>query len=170
MLIYSAEPRSETREIGHETRCALFPTLVSHAPPLRSQLGLYNAIFQSLERPQLDSKGLRQSFNFILQLAIDPRPKVRKKAAEIVKDVLNTPPPPLLQHPYAQRVADWTISALSEVNSSAPVKFKGKKAETDNPDTAIHLLAFLRPVVPMLPAVVSALLCSQHTYTLIPPR
>ncbi|KAH9839369.1 ribosomal RNA-processing protein 12 [Rhodofomes roseus] len=130
----------------------LFPTLVSHAPPLRSQLGLYGAIFQALERPQLESQGLRQSFNFILQLTLDPRPKVRKKACEIVKEVLANPPAPLLQHPYAQRVADWSISALGEVNTGAPVKFKGKKAETDNPDTAIHLLAFLRPVLPTLPA------------------
>lgn len=137
----------------------LFPTLVSHAPPLRSQLGLYGAIFHSLERPQLDSQGLRQSFSFILQLALDPRPKVRKRAAEIVKDVLANPPTPLLQHPYAQRVADWTISALGEVHSGAPVKFKGKKAETENPDIAIHLLACLRPVLPTLPAAVSVFHC-----------
>ncbi|KZT72213.1 NUC173-domain-containing protein [Daedalea quercina L-15889] len=130
----------------------LFSTLVSHAPPLRSQLGLYGAIFQALERPQLESQGLRQSFNFIVQLVLDPRPKVRKRAAELVKDVLANPPSPLLQHPYAQRVTDWTISALGEVNTGAPVKFKGKKAETENPDTAIHLLAFLRPVLPTLPA------------------
>ncbi|KAH9935629.1 NUC173-domain-containing protein [Fomitopsis serialis] len=131
---------------------ALFPTLASHAPPLRSQLGLYGAIFQALERPQLEFQGLRQSFSFILQLTLDPRPKVRRKASEIIKDVLANPPSPLLQHPYAQRVADWIISALAEVNTGAPVKFKGKKVETDNPDTTIQLLAFLRPVLPTLPA------------------
>ncbi|KAF9812553.1 hypothetical protein IEO21_06143 [Rhodonia placenta] len=129
----------------------LFPALLPHAPPLRSQLGLYSAILQSLEKQQLDAQGLRQSFSSILQLTLDPRPKVRKKAAELVRDVLAKPPLPLLRHPYAPRVADWVNAALVEVNGDGMYKFKGKKADTEGSDTAIHLLAFLRPVLPYLP-------------------
>lgn len=133
----------------------LFPALLPHAPPLRSQLGLYSAILQSLEKQQLDAQGLRQSFSSILQLTLDPRPKVRKKAAELVRDVLAKPPLPLLRHPYAPRVADWVNAALVEVNGDGMYKFKGKKADTEGSDTAIHLLAFLRPVLPYLPPTVS---------------
>ncbi|PCH43449.1 NUC173-domain-containing protein [Wolfiporia cocos MD-104 SS10] len=131
----------------------LFPALMQHAPPLKSQLGLYAAVFQALEKQDLDSQGLSRSFTFILQFVLDPRPKVRKKAVELVQDVLASPPPPMLRHPYAQRVADWTISALAEVNQGGMPKSKGKKAEPESADSALHLLAFLRPVLVHLPPV-----------------
>ncbi|RDX55210.1 NUC173-domain-containing protein [Lentinus brumalis] len=130
----------------------LFPTLSAHAPPLRSQLTLYGTILIALERPQLDTQGLRQAFMTIVQLTLDPRPKVRRKAAEIVKDVLSAPPRPLIKHPYAERVAEWVKAALTEVSAGGVPKFKGKKAESEGSEAAIHLLAFVRPVLPTLPA------------------
>lgn len=133
----------------------LFPTLSAHAPPLRSQLTLYGAVLIALERPQLDTQGLRQAFMSIVQLTLDPRPKVRKRAAEVVKDVLSAPPRPLIKHPYAEKVAEWVKAALAEVSAGGLPKFKGKKAESEGSEAAIHLLAFLRPVLPTLPAEVS---------------
>jgi ribosomal RNA-processing protein 12 len=131
----------------------LFPALMAHAPPLRSQLTLYNAVFRALDRSQLDVSAVRQSFASVLQLCLDPRPKVRKKAADIVKDVLSFPPSPLIRHPYAQRVADWAHIALQQASSGALPKSKssGKGSDTSAAETAIHLLAFLRPVLPQLP-------------------
>ncbi|KAI0696713.1 ribosomal RNA-processing protein 12 [Cytidiella melzeri] len=129
----------------------LFPTLVHHAPPLRSQLTIYASVFDALEKPQLETPGLRQAFGSILHLCLDPRPKVRKKAAELVRDLLASPPPPMIRHPYADRVAEWTISSLTELTAGGLPKLKGKKAETDGSDTAIHLLAFLRPILSSLP-------------------
>ncbi|KAL4254252.1 RRP12 family protein [Abortiporus biennis] len=130
----------------------LFPILVPAAPPLRSQLSFYDAVYHALEKPQLEAHGLRQSFESILHLCLDPRPKVRKRAAELVKDVLASPPTPLIRHPYAERVAEWVKSSLAEVATGVP-KFKGKKAaESEGSETAIHLLAFLRPVLPLLPS------------------
>lgn len=136
----------------------LFPKLFTHAPALRSQLGLYNSVYQALERPHLEAQGLRQSFVSILQLCIDPRPKVRKKAAELVQDVLAKPPVPLARHPYADRVAEWARSSLTEINAAGVHAFKGKQAETDGAEVAIHILTFLRPVISSLPLTVS------HTY------
>ncbi|KAI0821663.1 NUC173-domain-containing protein [Trametes gibbosa] len=130
----------------------LFPALSSHAPPLRSQITLYGAVLHALDRPHLDAQGLRQAFMTIIQLTLDPRPKVRKKAAEVVKDVLSAPPLPLVKHPYADKVAEWIQAALTEVSSGGLPKFKGKKADTEGSEAAIHLLAFLRPVLPTLPA------------------
>lgn len=133
----------------------LFPALVPHAPPLRSQLTFYAAVLAALERSQLEAPGLRQAFGSILHLCLDPRPKVRKKAAELVRDVLANPPPPMLRHPYADRTAEWANTSLSELTAGGLPKFKGKKADTDGTDTAIHLLAFLRPVLSILPSSVS---------------
>ncbi|KAI0051816.1 NUC173-domain-containing protein [Auriscalpium vulgare] len=129
----------------------LFPTLNEHAPPLRSQLGLYSPLLKALDRTQLDIQGVRQSFASILQLCLDPRPKVRRKAADVVKDVLSYPPSPLLQHPYADRVAGWVKSNLAEVASNVLPKVKHNKADMESAELAIHLLAFLRPVILKLP-------------------
>ncbi|KAH7920537.1 NUC173-domain-containing protein [Leucogyrophana mollusca] len=131
----------------------LFPSLLAHAPPLRSQLALYNVVFRSIDRSQLDVQGVRQSFASILQLCLDPRPKVRKKAADIVKDVLSNPPSPLARHPYAERVAEWVQIALQQASSGALPKSKSTGGSTgaSAAETAIHLLAFLRPVLSNLP-------------------
>lgn len=135
----------------------LFPLLQSHAPPLRSQLTLYSTVFKSLDRSQLDVQGVRQSFASILQLCLDPRPKVRKRAADVVKDTLASPPPPMARHPYAERVADWVKTCLAEVNSGVlpQSKSSSKAKEAPTTETAIHMLAFLRPVLLNLPSSVS---------------
>ncbi|KAI0644687.1 NUC173-domain-containing protein [Trametes meyenii] len=130
----------------------LFPTLGPHAPPLRSQITLYGAILLALDRPHLDTQGLRQAFMTVLQLTLDPRPKVRKRASEVVRDVLVVPPLPLAKHPYADKVAEWVKAALAEISAGGLPKFKGKKADTEGSEAAIHLLTFLRPVLPTLPA------------------
>ena len=128
----------------------LFPALVPHAPPLRSQLSSYEAVFRALDRSHLEAPGLRQSFESILHLTLDPRPKVRKRAAELVKEVLTSPPPPSLRHPYSERVAAWLEASFGEITTGVP-KFKGKKSDTEGLDSAIHLLAFLRPILSNLP-------------------
>ncbi|CAA7261659.1 unnamed protein product [Cyclocybe aegerita] len=130
----------------------LFPALNQYAPALRSQLSLYYSIFQALDRSQLEVQGVRQTFASILQLCADPRPKVRKKAADVVKDLLANPPTPLMRHPYAERVAEWVKSALAEASSSPFARGKGSK-NSANPEVevGIHILAFLRPVITYLP-------------------
>ncbi|KAF4598258.1 RRP12 family protein [Pleurotus pulmonarius] len=129
----------------------LFPLLSSHAPPLRSQLSLYQAVLTALDRSQLEVDGVRQAFASILQLCLDPRPKVRKRSAEVVQQVLQNPPAPLLRHTYAERVADWVQSILTQVSNDPIPKNKSAKTHVSS-ETAIHILAFLRPVLPYLPA------------------
>ena len=139
----------------------LFPLLQTHAPPLRSQLTIYSFILKSLERSHLEVQGVRQTFASILQLCLDPRPKVRKKAADTVKDTLASPPPPMARHPYADRVAEWVKTSLADVYSGILESFSPKTParalELPTAETAIHLLAFLRPVLLNLPPSVSAL-------------
>lgn len=128
----------------------LFPHLLPHAPPLRSQLSLYHFILQSIDRSQLDTLALRQTFASILNLCLDPRPKVRKKAADVVNEALSNPPSPFTRHPFAERTAEWLKSALTE--SGAMPFTKGKsKHDAAGPENAIHVLAFLRPILQHLP-------------------
>jgi ribosomal RNA-processing protein 12 len=130
----------------------LFPALNQHPPALRSQLSLYHSIFRSLDRTQLDVQGVRQSFASILQLCVDPRPKVRKKAADIVKNLLSSPPIPLIRHPYSERVSDWVKSTLTDASAMPFAKGKGAKlSAVPRTEVAIHVLACLRPIISHLP-------------------
>ena len=134
----------------------LFPPLVPHAPPLRSQLTIYNSVYPILERSQLESaQGLRQSFASILHLTLDPRPKVRRKAAEVIHDVLASAPPPSVRHPYASQVSDFIRSTLT--NDVSPMRAK-KRGSTDGTETGIHILALLGPIVLTLPPSVCVIL------------
>lgn len=138
----------------------LFPALNQHAPALRSQLSLYHFVFRSIDRSQLEVQGVRQTFASILQMVVDPRPKVRKKAADVVKDLLANPPPPLRLHPYAGWVCEWVVSILSEVNSGPFAKGKAAKhTAVPGAELAIHVLAFLKPIVLYLPSEV----CLSHS-------
>lgn len=132
----------------------LWQDLLSYPPPLRSQITLYNALLRAADRSQLEGSGLRQPFATILQLCVDSRPKVRKKAVEVVSDVLENPPSPMVRHPYAPRVGEWSANALSEVSAIGSNKQK-KKTSEDSTSAAVHLLTFLRPVLPYLPSNVS---------------
>lgn len=143
----------------------LWPSLSPHPPALRSQLTLYNTILRALDRSLLETQNTRQSFATILQLCVDPRPKVRKRAADLVRDVLSSPPSPLIRHPYSERVGEWTVNALAEVNALGSGKQKGKKNADDVVSAAIHLLAFLRPVLPYLPPEVSLILIMYNLST-----
>ncbi|KAH0827850.1 hypothetical protein J3R83DRAFT_3476 [Lanmaoa asiatica] len=115
-----------------------------------SQLTLYNSIFRVLDRSQLDTPAVRQSFATVLQLCLDPRPKVRKRAVDMVDDVLSNPPSPLLRHPYAERVAEWVQNSLHQASSGVLPKSKSTTKEF-SVDNATRLLALLRPILPNLP-------------------
>ncbi|KZS98276.1 NUC173-domain-containing protein [Sistotremastrum niveocremeum HHB9708] len=110
----------------------LFPELESHAPALRSQLALFAPIFQALDQSQLEVQGIRQCFATCLVFLTDGRPKVRKRASETIRAALENPPSPLTRHPYGERVVSWAEEALKE------------------PDSAIHVVAALKSLVPFL--------------------
>ncbi|GJJ06213.1 hypothetical protein Clacol_000403 [Clathrus columnatus] len=161
----------------------IFPALLPYAPPLRSQLTIFSSIIKALDIPLLDNPNLRQAFNLILDLTIDPRPKVRKRAADVIREVLSNVPPPLPVHPYAERVGEWMVSTLHVVNSGAGSFGKlTKDAEmTTGPEAGIHMVAMAKPIVAylprsVLPSLTSAMLplprlgnpyLSQSSYSLL---
>ncbi|EIW83040.1 NUC173-domain-containing protein [Coniophora puteana RWD-64-598 SS2] len=131
-----------------ELLAPLFPSLTDHAPPLRSWIAAIQALVSSADRSQLDKTPLVQAFNSVLHLTVDHRPKVRKRAAEAVKAIIDKPPLPLARHPYSARVAQWAHTVLAAAAAS-PIGAKGKSQHT--PETAIHLIQFLRTALPHLP-------------------
>jgi ribosomal RNA-processing protein 12 len=135
----------------------MLPSLLPHAPPLRSLLSFLSAFIRALDNSQLDVSNVRQAFNFALELTIDPRPKVRKRAADLVREVLEHPHPPFLRHPYTGRVGEWVTSSLNAVSTGAAVFGKQtKKVDgSDTADTGIHVLSMVKPIIVLLPESVS---------------
>jgi len=139
----------------------LFSQLIPHAPPLRSQLTLLSAVIQAVEPSQLDTPNVRTTFSLVLDLTVDPRPKVRRRAADLVREVLENPPTPLLRHPYNERVGEWVATTLAAVSSGATMFGRQKKAEgtTDAPEVGIHVIAMVKPIASLLPESVR---CSEY--------
>ncbi|KAG8807998.1 hypothetical protein FRC17_004186, partial [Serendipita sp. 399] len=136
--------------------------LQDHAPPLRSLISLFGTITTAMDQsmvqstlstnsgsaPSSTSVAIRQTFSSLLELTLDPRPKVRKRAAEVVKEILGSPPSPFIIHPWSHLVANWSCAVIAQI-AGIPVT-GGKKGtgggEEEGIDRMIHLLAFLRTV------------------------
>jgi ribosomal RNA-processing protein 12 len=88
----------------------LLPISSQHPPALRSLLSVLCALWAPLDAPTLTGTPLlRNAWASVLQLCVDTRPKVRKKAQEVVKTVLAAPPAPLARHPYAGQVSSQPV-------------------------------------------------------------
>lgn len=133
----------------------LFPKLLNHAPPLRSQLSIFAVIIPGLDTSQLSTPNLRQSFASILELTVDPRPKVRKKAQEVIYAVLSSPPPPTVKHPYADQVANFVLGVLNAVDGTSS---RGKNAKpTDTIEVGIWCCTFVKTIASFWPSTVRVL-------------
>ncbi|KAG8794506.1 hypothetical protein FRC16_010479, partial [Serendipita sp. 398] len=142
----------------YQTLPQLLPlALPNHAPPLRSLVSIFGSICSSMDQamiqstlnttgntPSATSVAIRQTLSSLLELTLDHRPKVRKRAAEVVKDILDSPPSPFIVHPWSHLVANWSCAVMAQsANSSVAT---GKKGTGEGIDRMIHLLAFLRTV------------------------
>jgi ribosomal RNA-processing protein 12 len=150
----------------------------SHAALLRSAMGVLQQLLLALatDRATLSSHlQLRGCWNSTLRLCMDARPKVRRKAQELVGKVLETEEN-AKAHPYAAKTAEWAISALEEVNVSGSINSTQVKAPTfdkktgraaqpevaaaerqkrvdgGNANTGIWVCAFLKQLAPVLPS------------------
>lgn len=124
---------------------------VSHPPSLRSLITIIGSVTSSVNQTQLhDIKEVKITFGLLVELTIDARPKVRKRAIEVVSNVLSTPPKPLLRHPWRESVAEWACNLLSRETSLA--KEQRRFQEEKGAEMLIHLLFFLRSIVLEIPS------------------
>ncbi|WWC63041.1 uncharacterized protein I303_105640 [Kwoniella dejecticola CBS 10117] len=96
----------------------LYDTSLEHPPALRSLLQVTSFLLLVPSSAQLNSSPLmKKAWNYLLELNLDPRPKVRHIAQEGIRKSLTTPIPPKLQagnHPYLPRAREWVITILQE--------------------------------------------------------
>ncbi|KAI0518214.1 NUC173 domain-containing protein [Xylaria bambusicola] len=90
----------------------------------------------------------RRAVAGLLHLALDPRPKVRKRAQDALRKVLKNPPPsPSLDHPASDLCAETAMSSLSDLAAKAALSKKQRKSSAGDHDPAlIHALQLAKTI------------------------
>ncbi len=93
--------------------------------------------------------GPRRAVAGLLNLALETRPKIRRRAQDALKRVLRNPPPsPALDHPAADMCAQTALKNLEDLAAQAVAARKGKKASAaaaHDPEL-IHALQLVKTV------------------------
>lgn len=118
----------------------LFDSAFEHPPALRSLLQITTSVLLFSPPALLNSSPLlKKAWNYVLELNLDPRPKVRHVAQEGVRKVLCTPIPPKVAaggHPYTARAREWVSAHLEEEIKSGGGSSQKKARFADAADDA----------------------------------
>ena len=94
--------------------------------------------------------GPRRATSGLLTLAVDHRPKVRKRAQDAIVCVLKSPPPgPAIDHPAADMCAETALRGLSDMltaHASKKRKAKGHKQDDQNAPGLMHALQLVKTI------------------------
>lgn len=120
------------------------------APLLRPSIGCLQTLLiaqdansWSLPHTQI---GPRRAMAGLLALAVDHRPKVRKRAQEALAQVLKNPPPsPSLDHPAADMCAETAMRTLQDsVAAAGKIRKKPNRQESSHEPAIIHSLQLIK--------------------------
>ncbi|KAF2839689.1 NUC173-domain-containing protein [Patellaria atrata CBS 101060] len=121
------------------------------APLLRSSIGCLESLLaiqdaQSWTLPQTQISP-RRAVAGLLAIAVDHRPKVRKRAQEALTKILKTPPPsPSLDHPAADMCAESALRSLSDIAEVASKSRKHGRDTHQNDPGLIHALQLIKTI------------------------
>lgn len=155
-LVTSHVPAPLLRSKFPQILSSLAPALThsqAEAPLLRASIGCLESLLVAQDsaawaQPQSQSSP-RGAVGGLLALAVDPRPKVRKRALDALNNVLRHPPPsPSLDHPAANMCAEAALRGLqaqAEEASSKKRKHKNKAEQQQEPGL-MHALQLVKSV------------------------
>ncbi|GKT87270.1 ribosomal RNA-processing protein 12 [Colletotrichum tofieldiae] len=91
--------------------------------------------------------GPRRAVAGLLNLSLEHRPKIRKRAQEALRNVLRNPPPsPSLDHPAADMCAHTALVNLEDIAGKAAQAKKQKGAESAHDPALIHALQLIKTI------------------------
>jgi ribosomal RNA-processing protein 12 len=134
---------------------SLAPALVlpeADAPLLRPSLGCLETLLLAQDSAAWELSqsqiGPRRAMYGLLSLAVDHRPKIRKRAQEAITKVLKNPPPSVaVDHPAADMCAETALKSLSDLAARSNQAKKQKKGEgSENEPALIHALQLVKTV------------------------
>lgn len=125
----------------------------AEAPLLRSSIGCLESLLiaqdsRSWELPQ-NQPSPRAAVALLLRIAVDSRPKVRRRAQDALAKILSNPPPsPSVDHPAADMCAETAMRMLKDIAeaSSKSKKHKGHKESDSRDPDLIHALQLIKTV------------------------
>lgn len=122
------------------------------APLLRSSIGCLETLLVAQDSaawalPQTQI-GPRSAVAGLLVLAVDHRPKVRKRAHDALVKVLKNPPPsPFLDHPAADMCAETALRSLTDIANVTGKKHKGRgHTNEDHHPGLMHALQLVKTI------------------------
>ena len=122
------------------------------APLLRSSMGCLETLLVAQDAaawalPQTQISP-RRAVAGLLALAVDHRPKVRKRAHEALIKVLRNPPPsPSLDHPAVDMCAETALHSLSNIAQATGKKHKGRaRGNEEHHPGLMHALQLVKTI------------------------
>jgi len=121
------------------------------APFLRSSIGCLVSLLVVQDMPAWalpqSQIGPRRAVAGLLQLAVDHRPKVRKRAQEGLTTVLqNGPPSPSLDHPVADMCAETAICSFGDMATTAAQPKKQRQTSDTHEPALIHAMQLVKTI------------------------
>lgn len=155
-LVTSHVPAPLLRSKFPQILASLAPALThpeAEAPLLRASIGCLESLLvaqdaQSWALPQSQSSP-RGAVGGLLALAMDHRPKVRKRAQDALDNVLRHPPPsPSIDHPAADMCAETAVRSLQAAAEEAgSKKRKHKRSEEQQHEPGLmHALQLVKSI------------------------
>jgi len=122
------------------------------APLLRPSIGCLESLLVAQDSAAWELSqtqiGPRRAMAGLLNLSVDHRPKIRKRAQEAITKVLkNSPPSPAVDHPAADMCAETALKSLSDLAARSNQAKKQKRGETSEHEPALmHALQLVKTV------------------------
>ncbi|KAH7347838.1 NUC173 domain-containing protein [Plectosphaerella cucumerina] len=118
---------------------------------LRTSIGCLESLLLAQDLTSWDLSvtqiGPRRAVAGLLNLSMDSKPKIRKRAQDALKKVLKNPPPsPSLDHPAADMCAHTALSTLEDLAGKATQTRKQKKGESPHDPALIHALQLIKTI------------------------
>lgn len=130
----------------------VFTTPDVEAPLLRSSIGVLEILLIVQDSNGWNSGMPKRGLMGLIALALDPRPKVRKRAQEAVSNVLANPPAgPSLEHPGSAMCADFAMQSVSSLTQEHSNKSSKKQPSQSQQQVAtstklIHTLQLVKSI------------------------
>ncbi|PNS16703.1 Ribosomal RNA-processing protein 12 [Sphaceloma murrayae] len=123
----------------------------AEAPLSRSAIGCLESILvvQDSQAWSLPASSVspRRAVAGLLGLAVDPRPKVRKRALDALAKVLKNPPPsPSLDHPAADQCAEAALRILADEAGKAGKTKRNRGQKEGHEPQMIHGLQLIKTI------------------------
>lgn len=122
----------------------------SEAPLIKSSIGCIESLLIAQHSaawalPNTENTP-RRTLSWLLKLAFDQRPKVRKRAQDAITRVIQTPPSPLQDHPAVDMCAEVAMRNLCDITGANGNNINNDKCRSRNEQLHFQLIHALRAV------------------------